>query len=436
MGVTNKDQAFQATSKEGSLRNVFSFFIVLISLVPASALAIVSAEVLPKGVRAGAFVWGGSSTVTSSFDEKGDVRSLARPLNRSVTLDDIAESEPDVKTLENVLNSLGPMGLGEQLFLSNIYSDVKVNEQRYVTGLLWGVTDRLSLGVIVPVVKRETRVSFDVDIVNNAKALQAKIGHLPRVREGLQQFIDAGISPEMFVSEIFTSNGYIAPTYHSFNALGDIELESRYRFYKDERLSLALRSTVKLPTARHETDLRNLFDREAGEGVPSVKLGVAQSLQLLPHRLSLHTAAFGTYRFAGRKTVALPQDPSEPLANLNDPTQIETVQKELGASANSDVGLMLDFWKGGVSFMTSFQSLVRAADKYSGTRGLDYARLNANTAGYEHGVEFSLEFSSVPLFLDKKALAPAKLSFSWYQPLAGKNMIYAPYGRMDAILLF
>jgi hypothetical protein len=97
---------------------------------------------------------------------------------------------------------------------------------------------------------------------------------------------------------------------------------------------------------------------------------------------------------------------------------------------------MLDFWKGGVSFMTSFQSLVRAADKYSGTRGLDYARLNANTAGYEHGVEFSLEFSSVPLFLDKKALAPAKLSFSWYQPLAGKNMIYAPYGRMDAILLF
>jgi hypothetical protein len=42
----------------------------------------------------------------------------------------------------------------------------------------------------------------------------------------------------------------------------------------------------------------------------------------------------------------------------------------------------------------------------------------------------------VQLFLDKKALAPAKLAFSWYQPLKGKNVIYAPYGRVDVVLLF
>ncbi|MEO5668107.1 MAG: hypothetical protein ABIR96_08610, partial [Bdellovibrionota bacterium] len=60
------------------------------------AHAIVTTDVLPKGVRAGAFVWGRSGSVTNSFDSSGNLQSLARPLNRSVTLEDIAKSEPDV----------------------------------------------------------------------------------------------------------------------------------------------------------------------------------------------------------------------------------------------------------------------------------------------------------------------------------------------------
>jgi hypothetical protein len=409
---------------------------LLILALSGQARAIVTSDVLPKGVRAGAFVWGRAASVTSSFDETGSLQSLARPLNRSVTIDDIAASEPDVKVLEGVLNNLGPEGLGEKLFLTNLYSDVHVSEQRFVTGLLWGLSDRFSAGVIVPIVSRRTNVSFDVDIVNNAKALQQKLGHIPQIRDGLQQFIDANIDENLFVSEIFTDRGYIAPTQHEFSALGDIELESRYRYYKGERLNMALRGTVKLPTANHTPDIRNLFDREVGDGVASLKVGAVQSLTLIPYKLSLHTAAFGTYRMEGRKTVALPRDASEPLADLNDPYQIESVTKQLGPSLNTDIGVMVDFWKGGVSFMTSLQSMFKASDKYSGERSLDYARLNSNTAAYEHGVEFSLEVSSVQLFLDKKALAPAKLAFSWYQPLKGKNVIYAPYGRVDVVLLF
>jgi len=427
MATNFKYQAFRGLAKAACL--------VLVA-VSSLSHAIVTSDVLPKGVRAGAFVWGRAGSVKSSFDEGGSLQSLARPLNRSVTIDDLAESAPDVKTLENILNNLGPQGLGEQLFLTNLYSEVEVSEQRFVTGLLWGITDRLSLGVIVPIVTRHTDVSFDADITNNAKQLQNKLGHIPQIREGLQEFIDADIDEKLFISTIFKDRGYIAPTMHEFTAVGDIELESRYRYYKGESLNMALRGGVKLPTANHETDIRNLFDREIGEGVYSMKLGAVQSYTLIPYRLSLHSAVFGTYRFAGTKKVALPREAAEPLADLNDPYQIENVEKQLGASMNSDLGIMLDFWKGGVSFMTSLQSLVKASDRYTGQRDLDYSRLNANTAGYEHGLEFSLEVSSVQLFLDKKALAPAKLSFSWYQPFAGKNMIYAPYGRVDVVLLF
>lgn len=404
--------------------------------VSGTAQAIVTSDVLPKGVRAGAFVWGRSNNVNASFDKTGELVSMAAPLNRSVTLDDLAEVEPRLKTLEKVLNGMSAEQLGTSLFMSNFYSNIKVMEQRFVTGLLWGITDRVSLGFIVPLVHRRTQVSFDTQVVNNAQAIQARLGHIPKVKEGLQEFIDANINHDTFVQELFLSKGYQAPASHEFKALGDIELESRYRYYQSEKLSLAVRGTVKLPTASHKADISNLTDKDVGEGVVAFKLGAIQSLSLLPYRLSVHGGVFGTYRMPGDRIVALPSDPQEPLANLNDPNQIENVRKYLGPSVNTDVGVMLDFWKGAVSLMGSYQYLLRAPDRYVGSRGLDYKRLEVGTGGHEHGVEFSFELSSVPLFLDQKALAPAKLSFSWYQPLAGKNMIYAPYGRVDVVLLF
>jgi hypothetical protein len=429
-------QLFKYQEKR-SLMRVFKICAVLgVTLMAAPSFALVTTDVLPKGVRAGAFVWGRSAPVSASYDETGRMQSLVKPLNRSVTLDDLAAAEPDIKILENILNGMSAEQIGSNLFLANLYSNVRVSEERFVTGLLWGLTDKWSVGAIVPVVKRSTQVSFTSDIVNNAKAIQQKIGNIPGVSPGLQDFIDAGVDHNLFVQEVFLKNGYQAPQSSEFSALGDIELETRYRYFTSDKLNLALRGTVRLPTANHQPNLSNVFDRAAGEGVVAFKMGAIQSYSLIPYVLSFHGGAFGTYRLPGYKRVALPSDPEAPLANLNDPNQIENVRMKLGPSLNTDVGVMWDFWKGVVSLMGSYQYILRGADRYSGSQGLDYNRLSENTAGYEHGVEFSLELSSVPLFLADKALAPAKVAFSWYQPLAGKNMIYAPYGRLDVVMLF
>jgi|GEM_PF-1277046 len=416
------------------LLKVATFWALMALSMPVHA--IVTTDVLPKGVRAGAFVWGRSGNVNSSYDNSGELISVAQPLNRSVTLDDLASAEPQLGVLENILNGMSAEQLGSNLFMSNFYSNINVMEQRFVTGLLWGVTDRVSLGMIVPIVNRATRVSFEAQTVNNAQAIKERLGNLPVVGEGLQEFMDAGINTDLFVEEVFIKNGYQAPKSQEFTSLGDIELETRYRYYQSERLNMAVRGTVKLPTASHKADLTNVTDQDVGEGVVSLKLGAIQSFTILPYKLSFHGGIFGTYRMPGDKTVALPRDSNEPLADLNDPYQIETVRKYLGPSMNADVGLMLDFWKGGVSLMGSYQYILRGENRYVGNRNLDYGRLEEGSGGYEHGMEFSFELSSVPLFLDNKALAPAKLTFSWYQPLAGKNVIYAPYGRVDVVLLF
>ncbi len=407
---------------------------VLAGFSPAS-YALVTTDALPKGVRAGAFVWG-KGVVSHSFNEEGKLRSLVEPLNRSVTLEDLAEAEPQIEDLKKILNGMSAEQLGSQLFISNFYSKVEVTEQRYVPALLWGLTDNFSLGVLVPIIKRSVQSTFEVDSTSNAQALQNRLGNMPQIKEGLQEFIDAGINKDLYINEVFTKNGYQAPGAYEFSSLGDIEVESRYRFIKRERFDFSVRANVKIPTANHEVDITNLLDQSAGQGVYSTRLGLIHSVRAIPHILSFHAGAFGTYYFPGLKRVALPKDPNEPLADLNDPAQIEDVRKKVGSAFLADLGVMLDIYKGGVSLMASYQYNVKAGDNYSGNKGLDYSRLNEGTNSSEHGVELSVEVSSIPLFLADKALAPAKLTFTWYHPLAGKNVIYAPYGRMDFVLLF
>jgi hypothetical protein len=179
-----------------------------------------------------------------------------------------------------------------------------------------------------------------------------------------------------------------------------------------------------------------LIDRSAGKEVFAFRLGSVNSFRAIPNVLSFHAGFFGTYNAPTRVLRALPKDPNEPLANLNDPEQIENVRMHRGASFKSDLGVMLDFYKGTTSLMASYIFETKASDTVSGDNGLDYNRLTENSYSWEHGFEFTLEVSSVPSFMDDLALAPAKLSFTWYQPYRGRNVIYAPYGRIDAILLF
>jgi hypothetical protein len=235
---TKQDKRIQGL---GSMTRLLKIFILLaLPCFSLNSIALVTADVLPKGVRAGAFVWG-QGVVSHSFDENGNRSSLVSPLNRTITLDDIAEAEPQVKTLERVLNGMNAEQLGSHLLMSNMYSDLKVTEQRYVTGLLWGITERFSLGLLVPVVKRSSEASFRIDNTDNAQAVLNRLGNIPQLREGVEEFIAAGVNENLYVQEIFTANGYSVPESSSFSSLGDIEIESRYRFFTSKLFDTGMR---------------------------------------------------------------------------------------------------------------------------------------------------------------------------------------------------
>lgn len=401
------------------------------------AWAITSTDTLPKGVRAFAFVYANAPNVSSTFNPAGGVESLTRPLNRSVTMDDLESAEPRLKTLRSALNSLSPQLLGEQVITSNLNSNISINEKRYVTALLWGFTPTFSAGFILPYIRRDVTSSFRVDTTNNAAALKNFLGpDMPEIADALEQIHNLQFDTNFYENTLFRQYGYEPPRSYTATGFGDLELETRWQYFKSERAAFGLRSNLKLPTATHEADPKNLLDRDFGDRTYQLRLGSVHSFFLVPGRLTLQSGIFGTYRAPTKQTFAIARSPEQILPDRNDPYQIEEVKKELGSQIDTDIGFNLDFAKGAVSLFTSYQYLWKDADRYSGNRNLDYDRLSLNTKIRGQTWESGVELSSVPLYLAQQVPVPAKLIATWVQPVAGKNALYAAYGRLDAILFF
>jgi len=401
-----------------------------------SALSANATDVLPVGVRAAAFVFGSSEGIRDGFNDAGRVQSLSYDINRSVTLQELAEEEPKLKTLQNALNSLGSEEFGDSLLVADIYADISVNQRQYVSALLWGVTNKITLGMQIPYIRRDTKASFKVSTVNNAAEIQKMIGEIPQISDGLAQLAATNIDTARFSESIFTENGYKIPSSFSIGGMGNIEFEGRYGYIQNSFLKFTLKSGMKVPTAQHKIDLRNILDRELDDPHYSYKLTSAHDFKLIPNVLALNTSVTGVFRRPYKKLTGVAKSADQILPNLNDPEQVVTVNYYKGVMLDAQVGLVLDVYKGAFSLGTNYVYNKNPKLMVYGPGDLDYSPLTKNTESVSHVVEFSAELSSIPLFLSGKMPLPGKFVLTWSQPVAGKNTLFTPYGRMDMIMLF
>jgi hypothetical protein len=436
--TNNQTEGLEQLSEErGGWTLFYLLCLIVVGVCSSQSLwALTSTDALPRGVRAMAFVYGFAPLVDSSFDTQGELDSLVSPLNRSVTFEELAEFEPELNRLKNVIDSVYPQNIGNQLLHADLYAEARVFEQRYVPALLWGLTDRFSIGAIVPITERKIQSKFYTEVTNQGQNLRELIGKVKGLEQAAAELESARVGTALFTEKIFTENGYQKPSSFNKSGLGDIEFEARYLYYKSDVVNLGARLNLKVPTADPDADLSNLLDRPLGNGHYALKIGLLQDFKPLGPRWILSSALFITHNFEGRERKAIRMNQDQLLPNLNDPYQIESVRKKRGLDFTTDVALSRSFFDGAVWFGASYIYAYHGQDKYFGTRSLDYSELSLNTQTEEHGFELSLELSSIQLFLKEKFPIPGKLVFAWYEPFKGKNAMYAPYGRMDFALLF
>ncbi len=418
-------------SKRSLLLAVFISF-----LSPSTSQAITTTDSVPQGVRASAFVFGFANDLDSNFNSKGHLESLVAPLNRSITMADLRGASSDLDLLVKALNTLGPENLGDNLFLANLYAKTRIYEKRYAAAFLYGLTDEWSLGVNFPFIDRRVESSFSVNLESQEKKIRELVGSLPQFKEGMQKLAEQNIDESYMTQKIFLERGYKIPEGYSAEGVGDIEIESRYLYYRSDLLRLGLRGRLKLPTATYRPDIHNLVDRPLGDGSASFRLGSLHDLRVFPGILTLTSAAFLTFAAPAHPMLAGKKSEDEILPNLNDPSQIGRVSFQRAPRFDLDTGVMADIWQGVLSFSMSYLYTAQGSNQIRGSKSLSYAFLEKNSASKSHGIEAGIEFSTIPLFKKRVVDAPAKLSFSWYQPLRGQNTLYSPYGRLDVVMLF
>lgn len=395
---------------------------------------------LPKGVRRFRVVGVVTGDVKDTFNENGDLQGLSHSLNRSVSLSDLrnnadSEKRAQIDQLVTTLNGL-QAGLGNQLLASggNLFSEVSMRQQIYMPAFEYGLSDNISLGVRIPIVKRSARVSFSATQSDLARQIKGQVGNLnPALTSGLESL--AGFDTGFYEAKLFTDKGYEAPRDFDKTQLGDLELGGKLNFHKDEYRASTIQLGFCAPTGA-KTNMRNPFDK----GNSRETWGMAGQFfqEFYPIKpLTLGAAAKLSVFLPDAKERAVPKDANDSLPSLRPQDgQVQQVRRQRGSQVDAEVSSELKLFGDAVAVWGAYQYAQKAADKFSGSGNLYYDGLGKNSEWNATTGEAGVGYSTIPAFRKKQFKVPLEVTLLYSKTLGGKNTPLSSYARMDLMVYF
>ena len=169
--------------------------------------------------------------------------------------------EPVITTWEREFTDSGK----QQRVGASLPTIVSVRAERRVTplGLDFGITNRIAVGVRVPLVRLNTRESFPQDSTG-----------APADSAGARAL-------DLLLQDTTYAFGPITGTpRHLRYFAGDVELEGKYRFLESHSFALSGALVVRLPTG-HQDSPNRLFDLSTGDHQTDIEIRIAQEVTLL-----------------------------------------------------------------------------------------------------------------------------------------------------------
>jgi hypothetical protein len=310
-----------------------------------------------------------------------------------------------------VLNSVSP-GLGDEIAVG-LTTDVETEVISNILALEYGVTDRLSIGVILPVIHGSTVVKATTQ---DDAQLNARIESLspqdPR-RQILQQ-VQQRLNVEAFDNLIRERYNY-SDGFNSWSGtgFGDLELGAKYKFYSAPRLRSTLKAGVRLPSGR-EDNPDQLFDFGFGDG--QVDLGLYHLTDFnLTAQLGATLELGYVYQVSDSHSLRIPLSPEIPLS-----AESVEVSRKLGDYWNAEFELNHTWWKS-LTASARYRYYQKSSDSHSHP-SLDAAALNANTSEQLQSLVLQLEYTNLAAIRAGTARLPYAVGSFYRMPITGKNV--------------
>ncbi len=391
-----------------------------------------SSSVLPKGVFRARIVNVVSDAVLYRFDDSGARNGLLAPLEQKIGASTLAEADPNVKQLYDSLNSFEP-NLGDGLYSAQIEADSKINFHQVTAALEYGISSRVSLGVIVPYTRVEASASFDVAVSSQAAQIKEMVkGTL--LEQGVQQFEGQMPGREVLAQSILVGKGYNVPADFSYQGLGDIEMGAKVQPYRNDWIQTSVQAGFRLPTATHRKDYANLLDQSTGDEQLDFALETGFETRVIGG-LSTGVHSRYTWQFARSAEIPVLKDGETGLPDLTVNDSYVVVDRKLGDYLEAEAFLQYTIKKAWSPYV-AYGYYAKNKDRYSGPLGYNYKSLESDTESRAHTLLAGFNFSTVKHYVEKKAALPYEIDVSFTKVLGAQNKADASFARLDFIVFF
>ena len=415
---------------------VRSVMILSLFAIGTKAFALEEPKILPKGIKRFRMVGVTAKEVSTKFNKNGQVASLGGA-NRTVTINDLATKNPDLKRLVNGLNAL-QAGLGDNLYTGNLYQNISVQQNIYGMAFEWGIAEKWNIGIRARVVERNAKTSFSVvQNQNNSgivlNKLQKNASLTPGLAKGLAAVNDFNTS--FFERALFTDRGYQAPRNFKKTQLGYTELGAKYQIVANESSVSSVLLGVRLPTGQDPV-LDNPLDKGTGGNFWALGTEVAYRYNVTEF-IGLQGAVKGKYFFTKKKDIAVPLDASDALPSLlPEDNQVRSVSHTQGVETESELATILNIPGNAFKLWGAFQYKTGGTDKFEGEGDLFYGGLSNDSNYNASATEFGAGYSTIQSFREGKFFLPMQIEALYNNTFAGKNIPKSAYVRVDLKVYF
>ena len=399
--------------------------VVLIQVLLCGIARADSAEVLPKGVWNVRAELSHSFPITQRYNPDGNAEDLAVDFNKDLNSDVFT----DLAALDPVTESLG---LGRATIGRSVVSfEYQIDKTEIMVG--YGLTDKFSIGLVVPYWVTKNTVSATLD--NNANANVGKnpafnpalppsqtnpplipivAGGVRLTADDVQNILGGGLYINGGLA--IAGFGYKRIETWEGNSFGDIELGGKYQYYKTDDFRFAFTGGVRFPTGKKD-DPDSLVDINTGDGAYALLFRLHNDYTGIKNLVLDVTLRYDLI-LPFHETLRIPDSPNQPIT-----ANKENVQLDIGDPFEVETSASYEFAKGWTGSLT-YRYTKKPKDEVSGNQGFAYSSLEDESNSTSQIGFVGISYSTLPLYVEKKFPIPLEFSLSYRNRFAGSGNLW------------
>jgi hypothetical protein len=390
------------------------------------AEAFENTQVLPKGVRNLNL-----RSVNTEFDEKsgpnGTPVPLAEPLMEDLTFALIAKGEEKLRG-DQIRAFLTTEGFEESDSVGEFTADVNGRISVFAPISSYGLTDRHTVALAVPVYSASTSASVGFQPNENASAFLAALSR-PENNQTIAAR-EAGDKINTAVARLndkLVDNNYKAIQDWNAQGLGDITVASKYRALSTNVLGVATTNGIVAPTGR-EDDPEILTDIPFGDGQWDIFSQLAFDQTIVK---GLVVNQFGKY------TVQLPGSKTVRALENDESIEVPYTSTRFKLGDKIDAGASLQ-WSPAFGLVSGvgYTYFRKFGDLYKDTRAETKGLLEKNTDQLAHNSEVQFGYSTIPHYQAGIFAVPMEVKLTFIRQMSSRNMPITDLAQFDLNLFF